>query len=45
MHKTLGQRDPAAAFPLAHGRDDAAKRQQVRRIVAVLIAGMTAPRS
>jgi hypothetical protein len=27
MHKTRGQRDPALAFPLAGGRDDAGDRR------------------
>ena len=40
MHKTLGQRDPAAAFPLAHGRDDAAERRQANRAVAVSAIGL-----
>lgn len=40
MHKTLGQRDPAAAFPLAHGRDDADERRQANRAVAVSAAGL-----
>ncbi|HEX3491405.1 MAG TPA: cation diffusion facilitator family transporter [Streptosporangiaceae bacterium] len=40
MHKTLGQRDPAAAFPLAHGRDDAAERRQANRAIAVSAAGL-----
>lgn len=40
MHKTLGQRDPAAAFPLAHGRDDADERRQANRAVAVSAIGL-----
>jgi len=40
VHKILGQRDPAAAFPLAHGRDDAAERRQANRAVAVSAAGL-----
>jgi len=40
MHKTLGQRDPAAAFPLAHARDDAAERRQANRAIAVSAAGL-----
>ena len=42
MHKTLGQRDPAAAFPLAHGRDDAGERRQANRAVAVSAIGLGA---
>ena len=40
MHKTLGQRDPAAAFPLTHTRDDAAERRQANRAVAVSAVGL-----
>lgn len=40
MHKTVGQRDPAVAFPLAHGRDDAGERRQANRAVAVSAAGL-----
>jgi cation diffusion facilitator family transporter len=40
MHKTLGQRDPAAAFPLGHDRDDAADRQQANRAIAVSAIGL-----
>lgn len=40
VHKTLGQRDPAAAFPLAHGRDDADERRQANRAVAVSAIGL-----
>jgi cation diffusion facilitator family transporter len=40
MHKTLGQRDPAAAFPLSHGRDDADERRQANRAVAVSAIGL-----
>src|ERR1700749_1051944 len=40
MHKTQGQRDPAAAFPLAHGRADAAERRQANRAVAVSAIGL-----
>ena len=40
MHKTLGQRDPAAAFPLAHDRDDAGERRQAGRAVAVSAIGL-----
>jgi cation diffusion facilitator family transporter len=40
VHKTLGQRDPAAAFPLAHGRDDAEERRQANRAVAVSAIGL-----
>jgi cation diffusion facilitator family transporter len=42
VHKTLGQRDPAAAFPLAHGRDDADERRQANRAVAVSAIGLAA---
>jgi len=42
MHKTLGQRDPAAAFPLAHGRDDAEERRQANRAIAVSAIGLGA---
>ena len=42
VHKTLGQRDPAAAFPLAHGRDDADERRQANRAVAVSAIGLGA---
>ena len=42
MHKTLGQRDPAAAFPLEHGRDDADERRQANRAVAVSAIGLAA---
>ena len=40
VHKTLGQRDPALAFPLAHGRDDADERRQANRAVAVSAIGL-----
>ncbi|HEV2259159.1 MAG TPA: cation diffusion facilitator family transporter [Streptosporangiaceae bacterium] len=40
MHKTLGQRDPAAAFPLAHARDDAGERRQANHAVAVSAVGL-----
>ena len=42
MHKTSGQRDPAAAFPLAHGRDDASERRQANHAVAVSAIGLGA---
>jgi cation diffusion facilitator family transporter len=42
MHKTLGQRDPAAAFPLARARDDADERRQANRAVAVSAIGLGA---
>jgi len=42
VHKTLGQRDPAAAFPLAHGRDDADERRQANRAIAVSAIGLGA---
>ena len=40
VHKSLGQRDPAAAFPLAHGRDDASERRQANRAIAVSAVGL-----
>jgi cation diffusion facilitator family transporter len=40
VHKTQGQRDPAAAFPLARVRDDAGERRQANRAVAVSAAGL-----
>jgi cation diffusion facilitator family transporter len=42
MHKTSGQRDPAAAFPLPVRRDDTAERRQANRAVAVSAAGLAA---
>jgi len=39
VHKVLGQRDPAAVFPLGHGRDDADERRQANRAVAVSAIG------
>jgi cation diffusion facilitator family transporter len=42
MHKTLGQRDPASAFPLAQGRDDAGERRQANRAIAVSAIGLGA---
>ena len=42
MHKTSGQRDPAAAFPLPASRDDSEERRQANRAVAVSAAGLTA---
>jgi cation diffusion facilitator family transporter len=42
VHKTNGQRDPATAFPLAHGRDDADERRQANRAVAVSAIGLAA---
>jgi cation diffusion facilitator family transporter len=42
VHKTLGQRDPAVAFPLDHGRDDADERRQANRAVAVSAIGLFA---
>jgi cation diffusion facilitator family transporter len=41
MHKTSGQRDPAAAFPLPASRDDSEERRQANRAVAVSAAGLT----
>ncbi len=40
MHKTSGQRDPAAAFPLPASRDDSEERRQANRAVAVSAAGL-----
>ncbi len=40
VHKTLGQRDPAIAFPLARTRDDADERRQANRAVAVSAIGL-----
>src|SRR6202162_4733789 len=40
VHKAAGQRDPAMAFPLAHGRDDADERRQANRAVAVSAVGL-----
>jgi cation diffusion facilitator family transporter len=42
VHKTSGQRDPAAAFPLPVQRDDADDRRQANRAVAVSAAGLAA---
>lgn len=42
MHKTSGQRDPAAAFPLPSTRDDAQERRQANRAIAVSAIGLTA---
>ena len=42
VHKTLGLRDPAAAFPLPSARDDASDRQAANRAVAVSAAGLGA---
>src|SRR5215470_12198181 len=40
MHKTLGQRDPASAFPLPAVRDDAADRRAANRAVAASAIGL-----
>jgi cation diffusion facilitator family transporter len=40
VHKTLGLRDPAAAFPLARVRDDADERRQANRAIAVSAVGL-----
>ena len=40
MHKTLGQRDPALAFPLTRTRDDAGERRQANRAVAASAVGL-----
>jgi cation diffusion facilitator family transporter len=42
MHKILGRRDPASAFPLARDRDDAAERRQANRAVAASAIGLGA---
>src|SRR6478735_5101077 len=42
MHKTLGLRDPAAAFPLPNVRDDAGDRRAANRAVAVSAIGLGA---
>ena len=42
MHKTLGLRDPAAAFPLPSVRDDARDRRAANRAVAVSAIGLGA---
>lgn len=42
MHKTSGQRDPAAAFPLPSVRDDAKERRDANRAIAVSAAGLGA---
>jgi hypothetical protein len=42
VHKTLGLRDPAAAFPLPNVRDDAGDRRAANRAVAVSAAGLGA---
>jgi cation diffusion facilitator family transporter len=40
VHKTLGQRDPGLAFPLAQSRDDADERRQANRAIAVSAVGL-----
>lgn len=40
MHKTTGERDPAAAFPLPETRDDAKDRREANRAVAVSAIGL-----
>jgi cation diffusion facilitator family transporter len=40
MHKTSGERDPAAAFPVPARRDDTADRRQANRAVAVSAIGL-----
>jgi cation diffusion facilitator family transporter len=42
VHRTQGQRDPAAAFPLSHARDDADERRQANHAVAVSALGLGA---
>jgi cation diffusion facilitator family transporter len=40
VHKTKGQRDPAAAFPLSRNRDDADERRQANRAISVSAIGL-----
>jgi len=40
VHKTLGQRDPALAFPLAQTRDDEDDRRQASRAIAASAIGL-----
>ena len=40
VHKTVGQRDPALAFPIARTRDDADERRQANRAIAVSAIGL-----
>jgi cation diffusion facilitator family transporter len=40
VHKTQGQRDPAAAFPLAQVRDDEDERRQANRAIVVSAGGL-----
>ena len=42
MHKTSGQRDPAATFPLPLQRDDAQDRREANRAVAISAVGLAA---
>ncbi|HVT67532.1 MAG TPA: cation diffusion facilitator family transporter, partial [Trebonia sp.] len=42
MHKTRGERDPALAFPLSSGRDDADERRQANHAIAVSAIGLAA---
>jgi hypothetical protein len=42
MHKTSGLRDPAAASPLPHTRDDSQDRRQANRAVGVSALGLAA---
>ena len=42
VHKILGLRDAAAAFPLPHARDDAGERREANRAVAVSAIGLGA---
>jgi hypothetical protein len=40
VHKTSGQRDPAATFPLPLQRDDAQDRREANRAVAISAAAL-----
>ena len=42
MHKTSGLRDPAAAFPLPHTRDDRQDRRHANRAMGVRVLGLAA---
>lgn len=40
MHQTTGERDPAATFAVAHGRDDSRDRRDANRAVGVSAIGL-----
>jgi divalent metal cation (Fe/Co/Zn/Cd) transporter len=40
MHQTIGQRDPAAAFPLAISRDDGQERRQAYQAISASAIGL-----